>query len=55
MCMEFKDFNGNKVKIWLELGLAFLLVLVIGIAANRGAFDKKDEKAKVEQSPGRSS
>lgn len=50
MCMKFKDFNKNKIKIWLELGLALLLVLVIGIAGNRGAFEKKNDKAGAEQS-----
>ncbi|HCR83799.1 MAG TPA: glucosaminidase [Lachnospiraceae bacterium] len=39
----------NKLKIWLELGLAILLVTVIGIGSNSGVFDRKIEKKKTEQ------
>lgn len=48
--MNWKDLNMNKIKIWLELGLALLLVAAIGIAANKGAFTKKETKAEASQS-----
>ncbi|RHR24722.1 glucosaminidase [Clostridium sp. AF19-22AC] len=43
--MEFKDFNKDKLKIWLEIFLAVVLVAVVGIAGNKGVFDKKSAKA----------
>lgn len=43
--MDFKDFNMNKIKIWLEIVLAVLLVAGVGIASNKGMFEKKEVKA----------
>ncbi|MGC4020110.1 MAG: glucosaminidase domain-containing protein [Muricomes sp.] len=48
--MDFNGFKGNKIKIWMELGLAFLLVVVIGIATHVGALDNKDESGKAKKS-----
>lgn len=49
MTMDFKDLNKDKLKIWVEIGLALLLVAVIGIASYKGAFDKKTAKADTKQ------
>lgn len=45
MMMDWRGLNRNKMKIWLEAGLALLLVIVIGVAGHNGAFSKKDAKA----------
>lgn len=45
MTMDWKGLNKNKMKIWLEAGMALLLVIVIGVAGHNGAFTKKDAKA----------
>lgn len=45
--MNFKDFNRNKIKLWLEIVMAVVLVAVVGIAGNLGAFDKKASKAQA--------
>ncbi|WP_242833343.1 glucosaminidase domain-containing protein [Clostridium sp. D5] len=37
--------NRNKMRIWIEAGMALLLVIVIGVAGHNGAFTKKDAKA----------
>lgn len=47
--MEFKDFNKEKLKIWLEIFLAVVLVAAVGIAGNKGVFDKKSAKADTVQ------
>ena len=48
--MDWKGLNKNKIKIWLEAGLALLLVIVIGVAGHNGAFTKKEAKAGQEKS-----
>ena len=50
MMMDWKGLNKNKIKIWLEAGLALLLVIVIGVAGHNGAFTKKEAKAGQEKS-----
>lgn len=50
MIMDWKGLNKNKIKIWLEAGLALLLVIVIGVAGHNGAFTKKEAKAGQEKS-----
>lgn len=47
--MDFKDLNMNKIKIWLEIGLALLLVVVIGIAGYTGNSSKKSAKSDTRQ------
>lgn len=47
--MNFKDWNMNKVKIWMEIGLALLLVACIGVASYKGAFDKSNIKEDMKQ------
>lgn len=38
-----EKWNREKLKIWLEAGLALLLVLTLGLAGARGVFaDKRD-------------
>lgn len=39
--MRFKNFSKSKMKIWFELGLAFLLTAFIGIGSHNGMFEKK--------------
>lgn len=43
--MDFNVFNKEKLKIWLEIVLAVVLVAAVGIAGNKGAFDRKNMKA----------
>ena len=45
MMMDWRGLNRNKMRIWLEAGMALLLVIVIGVAGHNGAFTKKDAKA----------
>ena len=51
-------WNNEKLKFWLEAGLALLLVLTLGLAGARGIFAKDIEeksvsaKTKVEQEKG---
>ncbi|CUX35954.1 glucosaminidase domain-containing protein [Clostridium sp. C105KSO13] len=47
--MGSEKINKNKMKIWLELGLAILLVAGIGIGSNSGAFERKIEQKRTEQ------
>lgn len=47
--MNLNDWNMNKVKIWLEIGLALLLVACIGVASYKGAFDKSNVKEQIKQ------
>ncbi len=39
--MDFNVFDKEKLKVWLEIVLAVVLVAAVGIAGNKGAFDKK--------------
>lgn len=43
--MDFNVFNKEKLKIWLEIVLAVVLVAAVGIAGNKGTFDRKNMKA----------
>ena len=45
MMMDWRGLNRNKMRIWIEAGMALLLVIVIGVAGHNGAFTKKDAKA----------
>lgn len=40
----------NKIKIWLEIVLAVILVAGVGIAQNKGMFDKNVSKAQAAES-----
>lgn len=50
MMMDWRGLNRNKMRIWLEAGMALLLVIVIGVAGHNGAFSKKDAKADTAKS-----
>lgn len=47
--MNWRAFSKGKMKIILEGGLAILLVVIIAIAANTGAFGKKSERTDQER------
>lgn len=50
--MDFSVFNKEKLKVWLEILLAVVLVAVVGIAGNHGAFDRKIANADTVKAAG---